>query len=84
MHKKQQIKVSWRMLLLSANGIIIIEKIWKGVDQKMLLWRWILEMMVFRISRNKTDYTLQVKLYKNKNKWDQMMLWCLNGGNSNI
>jgi hypothetical protein len=42
--------------ILFADGVILVDESRMGVDQKLKLWRRILEAKGFRLSRSKTEY----------------------------
>jgi hypothetical protein len=42
--------------MLFADDVVLLDESRTGVDQKLKLWRRILEAKGFRISRSKTEY----------------------------
>jgi hypothetical protein len=49
-----QCGIPWCMLF--ADDVILVDESRTGVDQKLELWRRILEVKVFRLSRSKIEY----------------------------
>jgi hypothetical protein len=42
--------------MLFTDDVVLVDKSRMEVDQKLELWRWILEVKYFRQSRSKTEY----------------------------